>query len=163
MIGTKTQLFDIQKVRDVQPSNGDFAVTFQNGLVACLCGNQPDRDKILREVRFSLRQHRPVGLLVNGGGELQEANAAHDTAVRSVEPEQAKERRLPVWFWAYSPVCYLTRDHPEFERIRATLEEAASSGRRVWLANRMHQVESETEIWWKILDVRPFEAGAPQG
>jgi hypothetical protein len=36
--------------------------------------------------------------------------------------------------------------HPEFDRIRATLAEAAASGSRIWLANRMHLVEGVSEI-----------------
>jgi hypothetical protein len=55
-------------------------------------------------------------------------------------------------------VCCLTFDHPQFDRIRTTLEQAIANGARVWLANRMHRVKSETEIWWKLMDVRPLES-----
>ena len=78
-----------------------------------------------------------------------------------VRHAEEDEGRLPIWFWAFSPVCYLTRDHPEFDRIRATLERAAASGSRMWLANGMHPVEGETEVWWKILDVRPIATPSP--
>jgi hypothetical protein len=98
---------------------------------------------------------------MNGHGRLLEMNLAHDSAVDSVRADEEDPSRLAIWFWAYSPVCYLTRDHPEFDRIRATLEQAATSGGRVWLANHMHLVESETEIWLKILDVRPIDARSP--
>ena len=96
--------------------------------------------------------------MANGDGRLVEVSHVHDTCVHSVREDEEDKSRLAVWFWEYSPVCYLTRDHPEFDRIRATLEQAAASGRRVWLANRMHLVESETEIWWKIMDVRAVES-----
>jgi hypothetical protein len=157
MIGTKTLVFDIQMVRAVQPSNGALTVAFQNGLVAWIPPDHPEKDTLVREAQYSLEQHRPVGVLVNGEGRLLELNAAHDTGVRMVRQEEGDER-LAVWCWGYSPVCYLTRDHPEFDRIRATLEQAAVTGDRVWLANRMHLVEGETEIWWKILDVRPCDS-----
>ena len=58
-------------------------------------------------------------------------------------------------------MCNLTREAPEFDRIRATLGQAAASGGRVWLANRMHLVAGEPEVWWQILDVRPCDALPP--
>src|SRR5262249_37649690 len=105
--------------------------------------------------------HRPVGLIVDGEGQILELSHVYDTSVDSIREDEEDRSRLVVWCWDYSPVCYLTRDHPDFDRIRATLDHAAASGRRVWLANRMRLVESETEIWWKILDVRPIESLTP--
>ena len=60
-----------------------------------------------------------------------------------------------VAFWAFCAVCYLTRDHPEFDRILATLWAAAGTQQRVVFAIFTWPVESETETWNKILDVRP--------
>jgi hypothetical protein len=161
MIGTRIQVFDIQKIRTIQSCNGAVVLTFGSGLVARFPPDHPDLDKMLREAEDNLQQGRPVGVLVNAMGQILELSHAHDTCVDSVRDDEEDEGRLPVWCWEFSPVCYLTRDHPEFDRIRATLEQAAASGSRVWLANRMHPVEGETEIWWKILDVRPI-ASVPQ-
>ena len=154
MLGTTLQVFKIQIVRTFEPSNGDWLVGFGNGLTGRLQPDHPDREEIRREAERSLQQQRPVGVLLNGEGRILELSHAHETAVASVREEEQDGRRLAVWFWEYSPVCYLTRDHPEFDRIRATLAEAARTGRRVWLANRMHLVEEESEAWWQILDVR---------
>jgi hypothetical protein len=68
MIGTVTQLFDIQNLRSVQPTNGAWVVTFPNGLVARFSPDDPEHGRILREAEYSLQQHRPVGILVNGDG-----------------------------------------------------------------------------------------------
>jgi hypothetical protein len=160
MIGTVPQVFDIQPVATVQAANGAMMVTFPSGLVARIPPDHPDRDRMLREAECSQQQRRPVGLLVDGEGRLLELQAAHDTGVRSLRDDEADPGRLAVWCWAYSPVCYLTRDHPEFDRIRATLAAAAVSGGRVSLANHMHMVEGEREVWWKILDVRPLDEAA---
>src|SRR5262249_42493884 len=97
----------------------------------------------------------------DGEGRILELSHAHETCVNSIREVGEDPSRLAVWFWEYSPICYLTRAHPDFDRIRATLEQAATSGNRVWLPNRMHLVEDETEIWWKILDVRPVEPLPP--
>jgi len=148
-------MFDIQVLGAVESSNGSLVLTFPSGLVAWLPLDHPERERIRRAATGFLQQRRPVGVMVNGDGRLLELSPTHETGVRSVREDEEDPSRLAVWFWAYSPVCYLTREHPEFDRIRATLEQAVASGGRVWLANRMHLVDGDTEIWWKILDVRP--------
>jgi hypothetical protein len=162
MVATTTQVFDIQNVRAVQPSNGSVAITFQSGLVAWLPSDHPEHDAILWEVEYSRQWGRPVGVMVNGDGRLVELSHTHDTSVHSVKPDEEDKSRLVVGFWAFSPVAYLTFDHPQFDRIRTTLEQAIANGARVWLANHMHVVEGETEIWWKIMDVRPIDPLSPQ-
>jgi hypothetical protein len=122
MLGTTSQVFDIQTVRTIEPSNGAVVVAFGSNLVAHLPPDHPDRARILREAADSLQQRRPVGVLVNGDGHLLELSHVHETSVRSLRPDEEDNNRLAIWFWEYSPVCYLTRDHPEFDRIRATLE-----------------------------------------
>ncbi|HXG11892.1 MAG TPA: hypothetical protein VNK04_19200 [Gemmataceae bacterium] len=89
-----------------------------------------------------------------------ELQCAIDTHVHEVKDCDEDPSRLEVWFWGYSPVCYLTRDHPDFERIRATLREALASQSMVWLAPHTWPVEGETEIWTKIMDVRPVNRDA---
>jgi hypothetical protein len=161
MLGTTAQVFDIQTISTIQPSDGALVVAFRSGLLARLLPDHADRDRMLREAEDSLRRRRPVGVMVEEDGRLLELSHTHDTGVRSVREDEEHRSRLAVWFWGYSPVCYLTLDHPEFDRIRATLEQAIATGGQVWLANRMHMVEGETEIWWKILDVRPAETLPP--
>jgi hypothetical protein len=78
-----------------------------------------------------------------------------------VKDDSEDPHRLMVAFWGFSAICYLTRDHPEFERIRTTLEEAAASGSMVCFAKYTWPEESETEIWNKIMDVRPVPAPTP--
>jgi hypothetical protein len=143
MIEGTTQVFDIQNVRAVQCPNGSVAITFQSGLVAWLPSDHPEHDRILHEVECSSQWGRPVGVLVNGDGRLLELSHTHDTSVHSVQQDEEGKSRLAVSLWGCSPVCYLTLDHPEFDRIRATLEQAIATGTRVWLANHMHVVEGE--------------------
>ncbi len=157
MIGTAPQVLAIQKVHSIQRSNGALVMAFESGLVAHLPPGHSDRDAMLREAESSLREHRPVGVMVDAEGSLVELTHAHDTSVDSVREDEEDPTRLAVWFWGYSPICYLTREHAEFERIRTTLEQAATSGNRVWLANRMHLVNGQTEVWWKILDAGSSE------
>jgi hypothetical protein len=139
-----------------------FAVTFGSGVVTRFPPGHPDRDRILREVQFNFQEGRPVGVLVTGNGHILELTHAHETCVDSVREVEKDNTPLAIWFWEYSLSCYLPRDRPEFHRIRATLEQTAATGERVWLVNRLRMVESDTEIWWKILDVRLL-AAPPEG
>jgi hypothetical protein len=59
-------------------------------------------------------------------------------------------------------MCYLAKDHPEFDRLHASLAAAAGTPAQLWVANYSQMVkdeptsdEGEFEIWWKIMDVRP--------
>jgi hypothetical protein len=161
MIGTTTRVFDIQTVRSIQPSNGAVVITFTSGLVGSVPQNHPDRGKVLYEAEFALQQRWPVGVMMDRAGHILDLNNAHESLVDRIRQDEENQSRLMVCFWGYSPVCYLTFDHPEFDRIRATLEHAIAKGTRVWLANHMHMVEGETEIWWKLMDVRPLEPVPP--
>jgi hypothetical protein len=162
MVATTTSVFDIQTVRAVQPSNGAVVITFASGLVGSVPQNDPDRDKILYEAEYSLQRPWPVGVVMDGEGHILDLNHANESLVDRIRQDEEDPSRFMVCFWASSPVCYLTLDHPEFDRIRATLEQAIATGTRVWLANHMHMVEGETEIWWKLMGVRPIEWVPPR-
>jgi hypothetical protein len=129
-------------------------IVFVTGLSTCLRKGHPDYEQALHQARSSLQHGHPVGLLVNETGELVELNDTHQSTMRHVRADEDDPGRLMVEFWAYSPICYLTRDHPEFERIKHILERAAEKDEPVLFANYRHMVEGETETWWKILDVR---------
>jgi hypothetical protein len=103
----------------------------------------------------------PIGLVLDSSGRVADLNTAHDTTVQSVAECPEDYDRLKVAFWGYGPVCYLTRDHPEFQRLRSILTQAAETQNVVWVANHSEMVESEPaedgaefEVWWKIMDVR---------
>jgi hypothetical protein len=103
----------------------------------------------------------PVGVVLDADGRVVDLNAAHDTPVRHVHELTGDGNCLEVAFWAYSPICGLTRDHPEFERIRATLAEAAGKQALVWVATYTEEmVEGEPDedglipAYPKIMDVR---------
>ncbi len=156
MIVTTGQTYDIQRVTAMQPCDGSTAIRFRNGSTACLPGTHPDRDIILLEAQQSLSSGVPVGYVVDAAGRLLDLHHAHDTGIHSIKGDKEDSSRLEVLCWGFSPACYLTRDHPEFERIFATLSEAVAGGGRVWLTTHLRMIEGETEIWHKIMDVRPL-------
>jgi hypothetical protein len=153
-----TERYAIQVVTAIQSGDGGTELTFQDGSVAAVAAMHPDYDFLLIEARWSVDTGRPVGLILDERGVVLDLNHTWDSSVRRIRDDPEDSSRLEVGFWGYSPVCYLTRDHPDFERIRATLAEAAAAGTMVWLANRSHMVEGETEIWHKLMDVRPISA-----
>jgi hypothetical protein len=141
-------------VADIQPANGAVTILFDNGLAATLLAQHPDRDLIRRQAEISLRERQPVGVLVDGAGCLVDLNHTYQVTIREVRDMEDDARRVQVGCWGFGPVCYLMRQHPEFDRIRTILNEAAASGAPVRLANRTWVVEEETELWHQILDVR---------
>jgi hypothetical protein len=160
---TTSLAYDVRAVAGVQRLDGCAQVTFRDGSAACIDAGHPDFDVLLVNAESAQRPHARVGVVLGAGGRVVDLNAAHETGVRSVEEDAADRGPLSVAFWGYSPICYLTRDHPDFARIRATLESAAGTEKRVWAANCSRMVESEVgtdgegELWWKIMDVRPVE------
>ncbi len=94
-------------------------------------------------------------MVVDPTGNLVDLRYANRVTVRYVRDDEEDSNRVMVAFWGFSSICYLTRDHPEFERIRTTLAAAAARGEPVWFANRTWPVMGETEIWNRILDARP--------
>jgi hypothetical protein len=150
--------YTIQVVTAIQPGDGATTLKFQDGSLATLPAGHPDHDLYLGDAHWSVDTGRPVGLVLDEHGLIVDLNWTWDSSVHQVRDDPEDNSRLEVWFWGYSPVCYLTRDHPEFERIRTTLAQAAAAGTMVWLANRSHMVEGETEIWHKLMDVRPISA-----
>src|SRR5579883_3184981 len=152
MIQTTHQTYDIQPVRAVLPCDRGTQVVFPAGLTACLRKEHPEYERILHHARSSLQYGHPIGFILNEAGELVELNDTHQSTVRQVQPDEDDPGRLMVEFWAYSPICYLAKDHPEYERIKNTLEHAAAMDEQVIFANYLHMVEGETETWWKLLD-----------
>src|SRR5262245_16470403 len=63
-----------------------------------------------RRIRGGLTRDRSRLMTTN---ELVDLHSWHQSAVRHVRPDEDDPRRLMVQFWAYSPICYLTKDHPE--------------------------------------------------
>jgi hypothetical protein len=158
MAQTRGQRFEIVGISDVREAEGSVQFSFQGGLTATLPTTHPDKELFLLEADLCRRYQRPVGVVVDEVGHLVDLNHTADVSVRRLGEDEDDPNRLVVGFWGFSAVCYLVRDHPNFERIRTTLEEAAATGSRVWFANYTWPEKSETEIWNRIMDVRPVQA-----
>jgi hypothetical protein len=155
MLETTCQVYDIQRVTEVVPCDEGHRVTFQGGLTATLSADHPDRDLLLAKAERHIHWPEPVGMLIDANGRIIDLNHTYQVSVCYVRDDKEDPNRLMVAFWGYCAICYLTRDHPEFERIRTTLMEALASATEVVFANHCWPIEGETEIWNKLLDVRP--------
>jgi hypothetical protein len=158
---TTTLVYDIRPVAEVSPVDGGLRIAFEDGAIAFLDAAHPTFEVLRLHAESNRGRPVSVGVVLDAGGRIVDLNTAHDTTVQSIQECPDDYNRLKVAFWAYSPVCYLTRDHPEFERIRETLTKIAGTPTVVWVANHSEMMEGEPaadgecEIWWKILDVRP--------
>jgi hypothetical protein len=157
---TTTLSFDIRRITGVQILAGGLEVVFSDGSRALLESSHPQFDILRINAEARCSESMPVGVVLEGGGRIVDLHAAHDVRVRSVCEDSTDAGRLVVAFWGYSPICYLTRDHPEFERLRSTLSTAASTSKKVWIANHSTMMTTdpvgdvEGETWWKLMDVR---------
>jgi hypothetical protein len=158
---TTSVLFDIRPIVRVQRQAGRVQLTFRDGSVAHLEEAHPHFGTLMVFVDSESEQGRPVGVMLDASGRVIDLNEAHDVTVRYIRENQDTPDRLKVALWGFSPMCYLARDHPEYDRICSTLGAAAGTPTRLWVTNHSQMVqdepttEGEFEIWWKIMDVRP--------
>jgi hypothetical protein len=139
-------------------------LTFGDGSVAHLEDTHPCFDTLMAVMSRESGQCRPVGVMLEASGRVLDVSEAHDVTVRYLRAAEDHPDRLQVALWGFSPLSYLSRDHPEFERIRSTLTAAAGTATRLWVANYSQMVQDEPatedgefEVWWKVMDVRPVE------
>jgi hypothetical protein len=159
---TQKAVHDIRIPMGIESEGAQTQITFQGGLTATLPSEHPDHDFLCRVVERSLERQRPVGFILDPEGRIIALSHTYDTNVRRVEDDE-DGRGLVIGFWSYCTVSYLTWDHPDFERIRKTLTEAIATGTSVLVANHTWPIVGETEIWNKILDVRPLPVPEPAG
>jgi len=162
MFVARAEIYTIEAVKDIQLDRDQATIRFRSGLTACFSLQHPDAKIFLYDAQWSLEfPQRPVGVLVDGSGQVVDLEIAHHVTVRWVRDCEEAPARILLAFWGFSPVCYLAKDHPEFDRIYTTLTAAQASDQRIWFAKRTHALESETETWFKILDVRPQPVVTP--
>jgi len=161
MLTTTNVVFKVQPIQDVRRTADGVWITFRDGSVARLDLDHPNFDILMIYLESDLRRSRPVGVIMGPLGRVLDLGAAHDTPVRSVQEFPNDPTRFQVGFWAYNPVCGLTRDQPEFERIHATLTKAAQTAQMVWVVTHSREVvEGEPDedglipAYPKIMDVR---------
>ncbi len=163
MILTATTVaFKMEPIQGVRKTADAVYLTLRDGSVARLDRSHPNFAGLMIYVESDLRHRRPVGIIMDAAGRVLDLGAAHDTPVHSVREFPNDPNRFQVGCWAYSPVCGLARDQPEFERIHETLTNAAQSGQMVWVVTHSQEVvEGEPDddglipAYPKILDVRP--------
>jgi hypothetical protein len=151
----------IRLIDAVSRADGGVKVAFRDGSVAWLDPNQTNFQHLLWLAEWS-RPSRPIGVVTDAAGRILDLNAAHETGVAWVREYPTDRDRFRVAFWAYSPVCGLTREQPDFDRIFATLTAAAGTQQPLWVVTHSEEtVEDEPDAEGliaalpKIMDVRP--------
>jgi hypothetical protein len=155
-------LLKTQPIKDVRRTSELVDITLLDGSVARLDRNHPQFEILIIYIANELRHNRPIGVALNPSGNVIDIGAALVTAVYSVRPFPNDPNRFEVGFLVSSPVCGLTRDQPDFERIHATLTEAVKTKQIVWVVTHSQEtVEGEPDedglipAYPRIMDVRP--------
>jgi hypothetical protein len=145
MLLTTAAAYSIRLIDDISRSDAAACITFRDGFRAPLEFSQRNSEQLLWLAEWS-RGSRPVGVVTDPVGRILDLNVAHETGVAWVREFPTDRSRFRVAFWAYSPLCGLTREHPEFDRIYATLTAAAGKPGQLWVATHSEEtVEDEPD------------------
>jgi hypothetical protein len=163
MLITTAPAFGIRLIDTVSQDNEGVRISFRDGPQARLERGHANFEHLLWLAQWSLSP-RPVGFITDAAGRIIDLNPAHDTTVAWVRGFAMDPSRFRVAFWAYSPICALTQEHPEFDRILANLAAAAGTPQQLWVATYSEEtVEEQDEEGLiaalpKIMDVRPLSS-----
>jgi hypothetical protein len=160
MLITTAPTYGIRLIDEVSRAGGGARLAFRDGSRARLESGHPSFEHLLWLAEWS-RPDRPVGVVMDADGRVLDLNSTHETGAAWVRALPTALGRFRVAFWAYSPVCGLTREHPEFDRIFATLTAAAGPPEQLWVATHgTETVDDEPDeegliaALPKIMDVR---------
>jgi hypothetical protein len=155
MLQTATaRTHEIHCIRQIEPADSGTVLVLAGGARVLLPPLHADRSLLLLQVQACMNRGCPAGLIVDGNGQVVDLSPAERSLVREVR-RAADGQGLEVAFWASASTDRLSPDHPDFERIEATLQAALAAKTEVWFATRTWPVSTETEVWNVILDVRP--------
>jgi hypothetical protein len=159
---TTVPAYSFRLIDGVSRTDRGAQVTFPDGSRACLDSSHANFEHLLWLAEWS-RPSRAVGVVTDAAGRIIDLNSAHDTGVAWVREFPTARSRFRVAFWAYSPICGLTREQPEFDRIFATLTAAAGTQQQLWVVTHSEEtVDDEPDeegliaALPKIMDVRPM-------
>ncbi len=162
MLVTTAPTYGIRLVDRVSRSAEGACPTFHDGALACLESSHPHFEHLLWLAEW-IAPSRPIGVITDAAGRILDLNSAHDTGVAWVRAFATDPRRFRVAFWAYSPICALTREHPEFDHIQAVLTAAVGTQQQLWVATHSEETledepdeEGASTALPKIMAVRPM-------
>jgi hypothetical protein len=144
---------EIHCIQQIEPVDSGTVFVLAGGARVLLPSSHSDRSLLLLQAQACLKRGCPAGLIVDGNGQVVDLTPAERSLVREVRPAEDGQG-LEVSFWASPSVDRLPLDHPDFERIEATVRAALAAKEQVWFATRTWPVSNETELWNVILDVR---------
>lgn len=121
-------------VREIQPSNSDVTILFENGPRSFLSASLKNYGYYLELARKSLDRRCPVGAALTDSGTITEiARADNDVPTQLLVHDK---ERMAVWFQGHNGIFYLRLDHPEFQRLNDVLKRSISTKGRVWFVAR---------------------------
>src|SRR6476659_8603320 len=108
MLITTAPAYSIRLIDEISRTDGGARITFQDGSRAHLESSHASFEHLLWLAEWS-RPNRPIGVVTDASSRIVDLNSVHDTGVAWVCEFPADRTRFRVAFWAYSPICGLTR------------------------------------------------------
>ncbi|HKI31607.1 MAG TPA: hypothetical protein VKA46_07045 [Gemmataceae bacterium] len=130
MAETLTTLSKLAIVQDIQEDASGAALHFHDGGHGRLSLPDTNYTYHLQLARRSQERQHPVGVRFGEGSAIMALARADNDVPMHIGEEEAD--RVVVLFQGHDGVFHLKRDHPEFDRLRALLDEAQRQKGRVW-------------------------------
>jgi len=127
MLTTQTRL---HIVREIQEDASGATLRFQEGGEGCLGSGGGGYTARLRLARRSRERQHPVGVAFGEGQAIVDLLRADNDVPAELREDRSES--AAVLFQGHDGVFRLKADHPEYQRIRALLDEAIRRKEQVW-------------------------------
>ncbi len=122
-------------VKSIQEGTAGATIVFQTGEKGTLPRNRKEYQSHLIMAQRSAERAYPVGVRIDGAGEIGEIARADSDYVKSVADEQ--EDKVKVGLQMHDGIAYLERQHPRFESLRRDLNRSLKEKKRIWFVWRL--------------------------
>jgi hypothetical protein len=140
-------------VRGLERGPAGATVCFKGGVLGHLPGSHRSFARWMDLLEDSLQRQRPFGVGLGQDGHIHDVRWADQDRVKWLG--EGTEGPLPIIFWGHAGVYHLERDHPDFQRLYATVKRSAEHEEPIWFVYRSFPLT--------LLDVTPapLAAAAP--
>jgi len=128
-------------VKSIQENTAGAQIMFQTGQKGGLSRNRREYQFNLTQVQRSLEHQHPVGVRIDGAGEIGETARADNDYVAFLGEEN--ESRVKVGFQGHDGIAYLERQHPRFDSIKRDLNRSLIEKKRIWFVWRSPRLTLE--------------------